>query len=61
LADLNGDGLIDDDEMLEAASLSEDMPSLPLDLDSVEDLWIEEYYHWSDKLNNFTPNNAAVD
>ncbi|MDY0190982.1 MAG: helix-turn-helix transcriptional regulator [Desulfuromonas sp.] len=60
-ADLNGDGLIDDDEMLEAASLSEDMPSLPLDLDSVEDLWIEEYYHWSDKLNNFIPNNAAVD
>jgi len=24
-------------------------------------LWIEEYYHWSDKLHNFIPNNAAAD
>jgi len=54
-ADLNGDGIIDDDEMLEAASLGEAVPSLPLDLDSVEELWIEEHYHWSEQENKFLP------
>ncbi len=52
-ADLNGDGLIDDDEMLDASYLSENMPNLPLDLDAVEELWIEEQYHWNDKLLRF--------
>lgn len=52
-ADLNGDGLIDDDEMLDASYLSENMPSLPLNLDAVEDLWIEEQYYWNDELLRF--------
>lgn len=52
-ADLNGDGLIDDDEMLDATYLSESMPNLPLDLDAVEDLWIEEDYHWNPELLRF--------
>lgn len=52
-ADLNGDGLIDDDEMLDATYLSESVPSLPLNLDAVEDLWIEEEYHWNPQLLRF--------
>lgn len=52
-ADLNGDGLIDDDEMLDASYLSENMPNLPLDLDAVEELWIEEQYYWNDELLRF--------
>jgi len=52
-ADLNGDGLIDDDEMLDASYLGESMPSLPLDLDAVEDLWIEEDYHWDSEQLRF--------
>ncbi len=60
-ADLNGDGVIDDDEMLEAASLSENMLDLPLDLDSVEELWIEEQYHWSVQENTFIPNKIDTD
>lgn len=60
-ADLNGDGVIDDDEMLEAAALSENMLDLPLDLDSVEELWIEEHYHWSDQHHNFTPDDLKTD
>jgi transcriptional regulator with XRE-family HTH domain len=54
-ADLNGDGLIDDDEMLDASYLSENMPNLPLDLDAVEELWIEEQYYWNDELLRFVP------
>lgn len=52
-ADLNGDGLIDDDEMLDATYLSESMPDLPLDLNAVEDLWIEEVYHWDPQSLRF--------
>ncbi|OQY19815.1 MAG: hypothetical protein B6I36_03105 [Desulfobacteraceae bacterium 4572_35.1] len=59
-ADLNGDSIIDDDEMLEASCLGENMVGLPLDMDSVEDLWIEEYYHWSDQMGNFVPGKASV-
>lgn len=52
-ADLNGDGLIDDDEMLDATYLSDNVPELPLDLDAVEELWIEEQYYWNAELLRF--------
>ncbi|MCD6526259.1 MAG: helix-turn-helix domain-containing protein [Desulfuromonas sp.] len=54
-ADLNADQMIDDDEMLDASYLSENMPDLPLDLDAVEQLWIEEHYYWDDADQHFVP------
>lgn len=54
-ADLNADQTIDDDEMLDASYLSENMPNLPLDLDAVEQLWIEEHYYWDAEKQNFAP------
>ena len=52
-ADLNADCTIDDDEMLDASYLSENMANLPLDLDAVEELWIEEHYYWDEQFSRF--------
>lgn len=52
-ADLNADCTIDDDEMLDASYLSENMANLPLDIDAVEELWIEEHYHWDEHGSRF--------
>ncbi len=54
-ADLNGDCVVDDDEMLDASYISENAPDLPLDLDSVEQLWIEDHYYWDDSAGCFKP------
>jgi transcriptional regulator with XRE-family HTH domain len=54
-ADLNGDYVIDDDEIIEASSLYENMPELPLDLDSVEEIWIEDNYYWDEMAHVFIP------
>ena len=58
-ADLNGDGVIDDDEMLEVSYLSENMPNLALDIDAIEALWIEDSYHWDEQQGCFLPGQAG--
>ncbi|MEA3465813.1 MAG: helix-turn-helix transcriptional regulator [Thermodesulfobacteriota bacterium] len=52
-ADLNADYIIDDDEMLDASYLSKNMANLSLNLDAVEDLWIEEHYYWDEQFSRF--------
>ncbi len=54
-ADLNADLMIDDDEMLDASYLSENMPGMALDLDAVEAMWIEDHYYWDEALRHFQP------
>jgi len=58
-ADLNADMMIDDDEMLDASYLSENMPGMDLDLDAVEAMWIEDYYYWDVQTQQFQPGVAA--
>ena len=54
-ADLNADLMIDDDEMLDASYLSENMPGMDLDLDAVEAIWIEDHYYWDEQNRQFVP------
>jgi transcriptional regulator with XRE-family HTH domain len=57
-ADLNADGVIDDDEMLDASYLSENMAGFSFDLDSIEQLWIEDHYYWDEDSQGFKPGYA---
>jgi len=59
-ADLNADLMIDDDEMLDASYLSENMPGMALDLDAVEAMWIEDHYYWDTQTQRFQPGSQAV-
>ncbi|MBN2644012.1 MAG: helix-turn-helix transcriptional regulator [Desulfuromonadaceae bacterium] len=58
-ADLDGNLLIDDDEILEAAAIAEGAPRLAVDLDKVESLWVEEGYHWDDPRSAFVPGKST--
>ena len=52
-ADLNADGCIDDNEMLEASYLAESAGDLPLGIEKLENLWMAEHYYWDIDSGDF--------
>ncbi len=54
-ADTNGDGVIDDLEILELSDLTEEADSLPLDWDLIELIWETGGYRWSPEKKSFIP------
>ncbi len=54
-ADLNGDGHVDDSEMLSASDTFDEMKGVHLDWSQLEDIWDAEGYHWNPKKEVFVP------
>ena len=54
-ADANGDGRIDDVEMLEGSFTIEDMAGVHIDWNDLEDLWDAGSYSWNTKKRRFVP------
>jgi len=54
-ADANGDGRIDDGEMLEASFTIEDMAGVHIDWGDLEQLWNAGRYSWDKKAAKFLP------
>ncbi len=54
-ADANGDGQIDDAEMLEASFTIEDMAGVHIDWSDLEKLWTAGRYAWDKKAAKFLP------
>ncbi len=54
-ADLNGDGSIDDGEMLQASDTLEEMQGVHLDWDLLESIWDAGSYRWQEKEKRFIP------
>ncbi|BBA68908.1 helix-turn-helix domain-containing protein [Geobacter sulfurreducens] len=52
-ADVNGDGRIDDNEIMPAYYLTEEMKGLGLDWKTIETIWTGAGYTWNDKLKAF--------
>jgi transcriptional regulator with XRE-family HTH domain len=52
-ADRNGDGRIDDDEIMPAYYLTEEMKGLDLDWKTTEMLWSGKGYHWNAQSRHF--------
>lgn len=52
-ADTNGDGRIDDNEIMPAYYLSEEMKGLGLDWKTIETIWSSAGYSWNEKLKVF--------
>lgn len=52
-ADTNGDGRIDDNEIMPAYYLCEEMKGLGLDWKSIETIWSSAGYTWNDKSKEF--------
>lgn len=52
-ADTNGDGRIDDNEIMPAYYLSEEMKGLGLDWKTIETIWSSAGYTWNEKLRIF--------
>jgi hypothetical protein len=52
-ADSNGDGRIDDDEIMPAYYLTEEMKGLRLDWKSIEAIWSARGYVWDRENKNF--------
>lgn len=52
-ADTNGDGRIDDNEIMPAYYLSEEMKGLGLDWKTIETIWSSAGYTWNEKLKVF--------
>lgn len=57
-ADANGDGRIDDGEMLEASFTIEDMAGVHIDWSDLEQLWNAGRYDWDKKAAKFLPQNT---
>lgn len=53
--DANGDGRIDDAEMLEGSFTIEDMAGVHIDFDELEDLWDAGSYKWDKRKGRFVP------
>lgn len=54
-ADADGDGRIDDGEMLQGSYTIEDMAGVHIDWDDLERLWDAGSYEWSEKKARFVP------
>jgi transcriptional regulator with XRE-family HTH domain len=54
-ADIDGNGRIDDGEMLEASFTIEDMAGVHIDWDDLEKLWSAGSYTWNKKQAKFLP------
>lgn len=54
-ADTDGNGHIDDGEMLEASFTIEDMAGVHIDWNDLEQLWSAGRYTWNQKLGKFLP------
>jgi transcriptional regulator with XRE-family HTH domain len=54
-ADLNGDGRVDDSEMLSASDTFDEMKGVHLDWNKLEDIWDAEGYRWDPKKQTFSP------
>lgn len=52
-ADTNGDGRIDDNEIMPAYYLSEEMKGLGLDWKTIETIWSSSGYTWNEQLRIF--------
>lgn len=52
-ADVNGDGRIDDNEIMPAYYLTEEMKGLGLDWKTIETIWTGAGYTWNGKLKTF--------
>ena len=52
-ADKNGDGRIDDDEIMPAYYLTEEMKGLGLDWKEIEAIWSGKGYRWDSQKNEF--------
>jgi transcriptional regulator with XRE-family HTH domain len=58
-ADTDGNGRIDDGEMLEASFTIEDMAGVHIDWNDVEKLWAAGSYAWNKKQGKFLPTATA--
>jgi len=54
-ADQNGDGRIDDSEMLQASYTVDDMAGIKIDWLELEHLWNAGSYRWDDRKQIFLP------
>ncbi|AMV72718.1 helix-turn-helix domain-containing protein [Desulfuromonas carbonis] len=54
-ADLNGDGRVDDSEMLTASDTFDEMKGVHLDWNQLEDIWDAEGYRWDPGKRVFIP------
>jgi transcriptional regulator with XRE-family HTH domain len=54
-ADVNGDLVIDDVEILEVSDLTEEAKTLNLDWDLIESIWETGAYRWDPEKKQFTP------
>jgi transcriptional regulator with XRE-family HTH domain len=54
-ADSNGDGRIDDLEMLDTSYTVDEMTGVHLDWDYLESLWDADGYRWNDQQKRFVP------
>ncbi len=53
--DANGDGRIDDAEMLEGSFTIEDMAGVHIDFEDLEKLWDAGSYRWDKRMGRFVP------
>lgn len=58
-ADLNGDGVIDDAEMLQASETIDRMQGIHIDWSQLEDIWAAGSYRWDDKKERFVPQKST--
>lgn len=54
-ADLNGNGSIDDSEMLQASETFEEMQGVHLDWNLLESIWDAGSYRWNEDEKSFQP------
>ncbi len=54
-ADLNGDGVVDDGEMLEASDTVDEMKGVHMDWDALEAIWDAGGYRWDKEGQSFVP------
>ena len=52
-ADTNGDGRIDDNEIMPAYYLTEEMKGVDLDWKTIEAIWSSKGYRWDEKTKEF--------
>jgi len=54
-ADLDGDGVVDDGEMLEASDTVDEMKGVHMDWDALEAIWDAGGYTWDEERRTFIP------